>query len=271
MIEKIEEFKKIQQNCSNIFLIDENLCLGNTYELINYNFTSLSSALISFNNDINYFNSLFTYFSQNSSKYLEIKNNLEAKTDLLNNLYTTVISNSSFWTKDIGIFYNEILSVPDWNANKNSYPQTKFLSWINSNFPPQNFNINQNIILYVNLYQELTFRFDKNFRMEYYERCSVPPTTVSLGCSVNSCNGLNKGCNYEKTKKKGEHSCFNAYSRCGSGASGGGNVTVQCPTTGGKNLIITHRKDGMDRHMCTSMGFLYKKLDNSTWGYIKKI
>jgi hypothetical protein len=269
MIEKIEEFKKIQQNCSNIFLIDENLCIGNTYELINYNFTSLSAALISFNNDIDYFNGLFTYFSENSSKYLEIKNNLKSKTDALNNLYTTVSSNSSFWTKDIGIFYNEILSVPDWNANKNSYPQTKFLSWINSNFPPQNFNINQNMILYVNLYQELTFRFDKNFKMEYYEGCSIPPMIVQITCQDNSCTGLRKGCNYERDKNK--HRCFNAFDRCIHELSGGGDVVVQCPTTGSKNLTITHRKDGKDKHMCTSMGFLYKKINDSTWGYINKI
>jgi hypothetical protein len=279
-IEKIEDFKKIQQNCSNIFLIDENLCLGNSYEVINHNFQTLSSALSSFETDIKYFNKMFTYFAANSSKYIEINNNLKEKTNTLNDLYTLVVSNSASWTKTISIFYNELISVSEWDLNKNSYPQTKFLNWINKNFPPINFNKNQTLVLYVNLYENLSFRFDKGFRLEYYEQCYIPPTKVVLTCNDRTCGTISfpgRGGNWtgvyvdekgNKTKVKG---CSSPYTKCKKRpAAGGINAMVECPITGSKTLRITHRKDETDRHISTSLGFIYENI-NSNWSYIKKI
>jgi hypothetical protein len=279
-IEKIEDFKKIQQNCSNIFLIDENLCLGNSYEVINHNFQTLSSALSSFETDIKYFNKMFTYFAANSSKYIEINNNLKEKTNKLNDLYTLVVSNSASWTKTISVFYNELISVSEWDLNKNSYPQTKFLNWINKNFPPINFNKNQTLVLYVNLYENLSFRFDKGFRLEYYEQCYIPPTKVVLTCNDGTCGPISfpgRGGNWSGTyvDEKGNRTrvkgCGSPYAKCKKRpAAGGINAMVECPTTGSKTLRITHRKDETDRHISTSLGFIYENI-NSNWSYIKKI
>jgi hypothetical protein len=83
MINDIDIFKKIQENCSNIFLLDENLCLSKSYQVINNNIQTLSSALQSLQPTIDYFNSNYTYFCNNSSKYIEYNDNLTKKQKIL--------------------------------------------------------------------------------------------------------------------------------------------------------------------------------------------
>ena len=135
MINDIKEFKKIQEQCSNIFLLDENLCLGNSYEVINTNIINLSSAINNLQPTIDYFNNYYTYFKENSSKYFEINNNINEGYENYNNLVTLVGSNSANWTRTIGLYYNQMILVSEWNANKfgigSNYPQNKFLTWLN--------------------------------------------------------------------------------------------------------------------------------------------
>jgi DNA helicase HerA-like ATPase len=101
MLDQYEEFRKIQLECSNVFLIDENFCVGQSYQIINNNLISLSTRLASFSTSINYFNNLFTHFAQNSSKYEEMNKNLEDFTDKFNSIYTYTKNTSSEWTRPI--------------------------------------------------------------------------------------------------------------------------------------------------------------------------
>jgi hypothetical protein len=40
------EFDKTDETCGNVYLIDENLCLSNSYQIINKNFATLSASLV---------------------------------------------------------------------------------------------------------------------------------------------------------------------------------------------------------------------------------
>jgi hypothetical protein len=275
MINDIKEFQKIQEQCSNVFLLDENLCLGNSYQVINHNIISLSSALNSFQSTINYFNQNFTYFLANSSKYLEINNNLNQGFENFNNLYTLVNSNSANWTRPIGVFYNEILLVSDWNANKfgvgSNYPQNKFLTWLTNNFPPSNFTSIQTITLHITLYNSVPFRFDAGFSKTFNEKCYIEPYPVEIKCGVNTCTvSSGSSCNY--TTAWGTRACGDPINGCYRSAGGGYSGPVSCPTTGGKQLTISHQKTNYDTHTSTSLGLRYKKNStNTSWEYVSQI
>jgi hypothetical protein len=274
-INDIYEFKKIQEQCSNIFLLDENLCLGNSYDVINHNIISLSSNINNLQSMIDYFNSYYTYFTQNSSNYLEINKNINDGYDNYNNLYSYVYNLSSQWTRPIGIYYNKLLSVSDWNLNKlglgQDYPRNKLLIWLNQNYPTNKFSKNQTIVLYVTLFQSTPFRFDAGFTKSFYEKCYVAPRSVRLNCDVNTCR-LSSGssCNY--TSSSGVRSCGDPINGCNKSASGGYSGPVTCPTTGQKTLTVSHTKTNYDKHTSTSIGIRYKvNSTNTSWEYINQI
>jgi hypothetical protein len=267
MLEDYENFKKIQSECSDVFLIDENFCVGNSYEIINQNIINLSSRLISFNSYIDYFNNLFTHFSENSSKYLEVNNNLEKFIDVFDNTYTVVSQTSANWTRPIAFYYPQQFEVNYWNSNKATIQNSIVQNWLNINHPTDNFTKNQILYVYINLYEKRPFRLDKFFRKEYDENCSIIPQTFILNCGGRPCNDLQHGCN---VGKKNQKECFNAYSRCGVSVSGGGAVTVTCPTTGAKKLVVTDVRNAIDRFLCTSIGFKYI-INNNVWIYDSEV
>jgi hypothetical protein len=272
IIEEIKEFKKTQTECGSVFLIDENLCLSNSYKIINHNIISLSSSLKSFETHVNYFNEYFTYFSENSAKYTEINNNIKANYDKFNNLYSYIQSLSSSWTRPISVFYNKLIEVNEWNNNKNVYPSTIILDWLNENFPSSKFSPTQDFYVYINLYQLIPFRLDRYFYKEYQENCVIPPKQVQLSCGPNTCGQAFRGCNHTSGSGKNKrHWCTNAYDGCGKSASGGVSGPFSCPVTGQKLLSVRHERICNDRHTCTSLGLMYSKTLNNTWYFNKKI
>jgi len=63
------QFEKTDKTCNNIYLIDERLCLSDSFNILNFNFNTLSAntdILMDFSNQ---FNSLYTYFAQNSADW----------------------------------------------------------------------------------------------------------------------------------------------------------------------------------------------------------
>jgi hypothetical protein len=282
MITDIDIFKKIKESCSNIFLIDENLCLSNSYQIINYNIQSLSSALISLQPTIDYFNQEYTYFTQNSAKFIEVNSNLKLKTKKLNDVYTLTLNNSSSFNKPISVFYNVPINISEWNTNINSNPvyyQNFFKSWLSLYYPTVNFPNNQRIILNVNLYVEQEFNLANNqnsgdpsstdinlgFYRQHLEECKPEKgQAVTVSCGSGSCGIPNRGCNHHS---KNQNYCFNAYEKCGKGVSGGGQPQHgNCGGTGSSLLKISDNYMTKDRYTSTSINFLYQNI-NSIWNY----
>jgi hypothetical protein len=282
MIEDIEIFKKFKEDCSNIFLLDENLCLSNSYNIINYNIQSLSSALISLQPTIDYFNNQYTYFTQNSSKILEVNENLKNKTKNLNDIYTLTTSNSSFFNKVIYVSYETPINVLDWNSNINtnpSYYQDFFKDWLSRYYLNSKYTENQNIVVNVLLYFEQQFNLSHNgqqtietrndpntgFYREFLEECKPDfgiPKVVP--CKADSCKLPHKGCNIHT---KNQSYCFNAYTKCKKTPKETGSaIAGNCLGTGSKILKISDNFITKDRYTSTSINFLYKNI-NSVWTY----
>lgn len=184
------EFDKIDETCGNVYLIDENLCLSNSYPIINRNFSSLSASLVSLNQYGNIFSALYSNFAANSSRWIIAINNWETLSAKLISAETTVKNLSSNWQKNSTITYNEIIDLPTYYANETQYKNI-IKNWLNLNlfefFP-------DNQIIDVDVYLSYEQPFSWTYFREYYENC-VPPNTSSAGqCSYGSlryqCNEL---------------------------------------------------------------------------------
>ena len=282
MITDIDIFKKVKENCSNIFLIDEDLCLSNSYQIINYNIQSLSTALVSLQPTIDYFNQEYTCFTQNSAKFIEVNSNLKLKTQKLNDVYTLTINNSSSFNKPISVFYNTPINVIEWNNNINSnslYYQNFFKSWLSLYYPTVNFPNNQKITVNINLYVEQEFNLANNqksgnpsstninsgFYREHTEDCKPEKgQAVNISCGNESCRAPNHNCNYHS---KNQSYCFNAYRDCSRSSSGGAkDQHGNCGGTGSTILKISDDYMTKDRYTSTSINFLYQNI-NSIWNY----
>lgn len=184
------EFDKIDETCGNVYLIDENLCLSNSYPIINQNFSTLSSSLVNLDLYGNIFNILYSNFSTNSSKWIIAISNWETLSARLISAETTVKNLSSNWQKNATITYNEIIDLPTYYSNESLYKNT-IKNWLKLNlfeiFP-------NNQIIDVDVYLSYEQPFSWDYFREYYENC-VPPNTSSSGrCSYGSlksmCNEL---------------------------------------------------------------------------------
>jgi len=228
-----EPLKKTTDSCGNIFLVDERLCLSDSFSLINNNCISLSAKINELNDIANEFNSMYTYFAQNSAKWNLGATNANEYGPTYNRTYSTINRTSAVWVKEFAVTYPYILEINDWYANLNDY-KTDIQNWLTVNFPPQDYSDNQKIFAYLNLYQVDTFTF--NFSGNYYERCYISTPPFQICCQGSSCGDLQAGCNVGKGK---QHHCFNPYAQC-SKSYRDACATGTCKSTGQKNLQLLY-------------------------------
>jgi hypothetical protein len=292
MINEIKEFHKIQEQCSNVFLLDENLCLESSYNIINYNIISLSAALKSFENSIYYYNRLFTYFTEISSSILELNKNIEENYDLFTNFFSTISSLSARWSSPIGLFYNEMILMDDWIANKpgtgTDFARNKLTSWLNTNFNVKSFYERQVVVLYVTLYQNVAFNLDKGFTKIKTENCYIDPISVTLNCNEITCPSTivsgtvcrqpyveeywGRGGSGLIVDDSVPYITGDPLSYCTATYTGGFSGNITCQTFGAKTLQISNEFITYDTHCTTSLGLVYKKNTNNTsWEYVKQI
>jgi hypothetical protein len=253
------QFEKTDKTCNNIYLIDERLCLSDSFNILNFNFNTLSAntdILMDFSNQ---FNSLYTYFAQNSADWsLGSANTLGRKSEY-NSMYSCVTSTSAKWIKEFSVIYPYILEINDYYSNIVSYKQT-IKDWLLLNFSPQNYCLSQEVMVYINLYQIDTFTF--SFSGKYEEKCLPVVQPKQICCSGNQCGNLHRGCNLNEG---GRHFCINAYSRCAT------NITTSCstgscPSTGSKLLKLLQVSNTYnDTYTARCFKFKYKKESEGDW------
>jgi hypothetical protein len=272
-----DSFNKIQPQCSNAFLIDENLCLSNSLNIINNNTITLSSALHELENIAHYLNTVYTLFTINSGGWLQASSNVEKNKDKWNNIYNIVNSTSANWANEFSIFYTTIYEINDWNSNKSDYINSYINDWININFPASDYSDNQIISIYVNLYQDYYFMLGTGFSAEFYHACVpkikqgdgsvIDSFTKTVKCDGTTCGGRpSRGCNHHGGKA-GNGPCDNAYDHCGAVTTGGGPVYYTCPAYGAQQLSLQYNGDGFtDRIIIKTEKIKYKKQpDYNVW------
>jgi hypothetical protein len=213
-------FQKTTPTCSNAYLIDEHFCLGNSLDLINSNFTNLSSAIHSIENFGNYFNNIYTVFTQHSSNWLEATNNVLLNNVKWNNDYATVNSLSGNWANEFAVYYNLMYEFQNWVTTSAHYIQNDILNWLNLNFPATNFSDNQIVSVYTNVYE--VYQFDlTNFQASYFHDCHVvgppnyPASGTVAGCFTDCPTpGGPANCNHHGGAA-GKSSCDNYLLHCG--------------------------------------------------------
>lgn len=252
------EFDKIDETCGNVYLIDENLCLSNSYPIINKNFSSLSSSLVNLNQYGNVFNTLYSNFANNSSRWIIAINNWETLSAKAISAETTVKNLSSNWQKNSTLTYNEIIDLPTFYSNETLY-KNRIKDWLNLNlfelFP-------NNQIIDVNVYLSYENPFSWTYFREYYENC-IPPNTSSAGrCSYGTltsmCNELVINGQLIAT------GCFNVGRYCTPQSTTViGLDTVRCPNFGASTVSFNQTFSSTDKSIARVIKIEYIKRKES--------
>ncbi len=252
---------KINQNCSNIFLIDENLCLGNSYNIINYNVASLSSSLVYLENYQTRWKNLFTTFQNYSSVWIKTVTNIQSFSGNWASFSKTVLTMNSNWNKPYTIFYPQILEINSWN-NISSIQQKNYIAeWLQNNFPAALYNINQIVNVTMYLYEKATVSF--NFERNFEETCTPNCAGISVGCKAGSCPGLYQGCNHHGGLA-GVKGCDNVYDYCTQRATFSAPQNVSCTGRGGRTLRLALTRTATDTHVIKTINIPFINI-NKTW------
>jgi hypothetical protein len=200
---------KTDQVCGNAFLVDEKLCLSDSFDILNYNFNSLSAAIDQLTVYSNQMNNLYNLFTANSGSWNTGAVNTNENSAFYDSMYVNLTQLSATYNKEFAVFYPYMIEIQDWYDNVSDY-ENDINDWLDLNFATNDFAHNQFINVYVNLYQVDTFTF--SFSGQYNERCIVKAPPVQVCCSGGSCPAKNQGCNYKVGRQR---RCGNAYDVCG--------------------------------------------------------
>jgi len=251
---------KLTPTCSNIFLINENLCLANSLNIINYNVSSLSSALGFLENYQAHWSNLYSTFQTYSAIWIQSVTNVQTFSSNWVSFSNTVISLSGDWQKPYTIFYPQMLEINSWYAESPTDRNDYIINWLNLNFSPNNYNDKQIINVTVYLYEEQLVSF--NFSRSYDESCTPNCTGVSVSCSAGSCPGLYQGCNHHGGLA-GVKGCDNVYSYCSQQATFSAPQNVSCVGHGGRTLSVALNQNSLDTHVSQTINIPFINTNNN--------
>jgi hypothetical protein len=211
------ELLKENENCSNIYFIDENICAGDTLNLINNNFAVLSANLIDLSRNFTTWISIFSTFASSSSTMIKTLLNIENIGNTISSANSCVQTFSGNWVKQFSLYFPTVYDVNDWDGIPDIQKDSTILNaWLTSNFPPEYFPDYQIVNLFVNTNQSIPFEF--GFTRTYEENCAPNGGTTTVSC--NGCNSKDQGyykmagCNHHGGLA-GYGACDNAYTHCG--------------------------------------------------------
>lgn len=256
----MSNFSKITPTCSNVFLIDQNLCLKNTLNTINYNFSSIDTSVYNLEQYNQVWYDLYTVFTSFSSKWIRTATNIQTFSAKWIDTTTTVKNLSSGWSKPFTLYHTTMKDISAWYDmsvnDRNAYGK----AFVDLNFDSKKYPPNQiiDLVIYLNQNLPFTFSYDRN----YYETCI--PNGGGLTLSCNSCGLPNHGCNrhHGKGKKKVNY-CFNAYTAC-SVSHNAASSTVTCEGAGGRNLHIGLARNAADINVARTYLIRFQNI-NKTW------
>jgi len=239
-------FDKIDKTCSNVYLIDETLCLSNTLEVINYNTASLSSAILNLKAYEKTWANLYSLFTVYSAQWIKTATNIQTFSAKWINTASTVNALSATWTKEYTLYYPKMLDVGYWNSLGSTNQNNTIISWLNLNFPASKVNSNQVISVVVYLNQIYNFSF--NFNRSYYETCIPNGGGLSIGCG--GCPKPFQGCNHHGGKA-GVGPCTNLFDACSVQSHASAPAPVSCVGGGGRFLNIGLNRAASEKNVAS--------------------
>jgi hypothetical protein len=247
------DFIKIDNTCSNIYLIDEGLCLGNTLDLINYNINSLQYAISSIKQYESVWYNLYTTFTSYSAKWLQTATNIQAFSATWIDMSTTVSNLSSDWNKEYTLYYPYIIDINTWYSTDQT-PTIK--NWLTNAFTtlPKSNSLIVSVMVYLKQNQLFSFSFNRS----YTEAC-IP----NVGGYTISCNGGSKpyqGCNHHGGNA-GVGPCTNLYDVC-SRSTPSVSGKISCQGSGGKTLNIGITRSAIDTNIAQTVKLRFNNINN---------
>lgn len=223
-----ENFIKIEEKCSNVYLLDETLCLLTSLGVINSNFQSLSSAILEIDKVTSHLNQVYTIFQSYSSDWVNTFENLNNYSNQWITNYDLVNQLSSFWVDEFGIYFTKMYEINDWKTKTPHYSSVDILNWLDVNFPVNEYPEEQTIRVFVHLYED--FNFDiTNYKVMYYHDCHAPGGTAGVLC--NQCPQPSRSC-------VGGGGSSNTYDYCGRTTSGATTIDYTCMGLGGNFISL---------------------------------
>jgi hypothetical protein len=261
------EFNKLEESCSNVYLIDEKLCLKNSYDIINTNVSSLSSNLYKLQIYSNEYNKLYSNFSNNSARWIRAINNFQTLSAGWFSAETTVKTLSSFWQYETAIIYNKIVDIDTYISNPAAIKSqiSTWLTKVSDHYP-------ENKILNVDVYLSQNYYFSWSYFRSYFENCIPPKTSLSGDCN---CPKPNYNCNKIWNWKTGQFlsSCNNVGNFCTYSGSEKVGLNATCPNMGNQQVtfdIVTskenndpNRENLYDKNICRIIKIKYIKRNNA--------
>lgn len=232
------ELLKTNENCSNIFFIDEDECAGNSLDLINNNFSVLSANLVDLSRNFPLWAEIFSNFTAASATIVSTFLNIENIQSTIDSPYTCVKTFSGNWVKQFSLIFPNVYNLPDWETRTIVEKDVTMHTWLTLNFPPDFYPDYQIVNIFVNTNQSIPFQF--TFSRSYEENCAPNGGTTTVSC--NGCNSgnqgqyRNQGCN-DVSVDGVKVGCGNVYQYCGV-PSGRTQDTrsYTCIATGGQRL-----------------------------------
>ena len=245
-------------SCSNIYLIDENLCLGNSYQIINTNFNNLHQQGNYLESYADKWMSLYTTFTVNSAKWLNAFTNIETLSANWESAYSTVKSLSAYWQTPLEILYPKLVDMDYW-YNSNALNISNVKLWLDNNFPTTEYALNQTLTVSVNLFKSVSFQF--NFNREFTENCYVY-SSAAIQCD--KCNLPGVKCNHPDKNGKGSIPECNLCNNCNvSGDSR--SAYVSCNTiTPPQTLLLNYNRSLSDGFIPRNVKISFVNL-NGIW------
>lgn len=253
-------FDKTDPLCGNVYLIDEKLCLKNSYPIINSNVKSLSASLKTLNDYSNqFFSALYNNFSSNSARWITAINNWETLSARWLDAETVVAKVSTYWDNEIRLIYPETISLNTYYTNLGTY-NTQITNWLNQNL--NNF-FSENQIISVDLYLNHNFAFDWSFYYSYYEGCVPTSTSKSGTCD---CPRPNHSCNAGVIDGREFRGCRNAGASCRIDQDNTVKIGIEnifCPNNGAGTNTVNYDRANSDKAIARVISLKFKKTNNT--------
>lgn len=254
------EFDKLDETCSNVYLIDERLCLKNSYEILNTNTKTLSANLNTLQIYSNGFNQLYSNFSNNSARWIRAISNFQTLSAGWFSAETTVKTLSSYWYRDLHVIYNKIIDLPTYYANETTY-QNQIKKWLTDNFI---FNLVNSQVIKVDLYLSRNESFTWSYYKTYYESCV--PTNQEKPAAGCSCTKPSYNCNHVRVNgaEQQNGACHNAAQYCKEDSETVvGSDNVNCPNKNNRDVILAYNRTDFDKSLTRVITLKYKRVDDT--------
>jgi hypothetical protein len=254
----LEILPKNDNNCSLVYLIDENFCLGDSLQIINNNVESLSASLLTLENESQIWNEIYSFFSTNTSSWFSNAEIIPFYNELWMNTYSLVQKLSASWNKMFTMYYPTVLSYDEWYGIKTTpkwslYNSSVIPTWLKGILPPRDFLPGQEVNVFIYLYWTESFSID--YTGAYGEPC-LPYTldpqnnfnTVEIQCPGLCPQVQGAGCNGASARTYYENGVqlyfpggctSNVLIGCDKN-SGGAKAFFTCSSSGGTTLSLRH-------------------------------